>query len=364
MGSMPPPARAGRSTRPAPDRARGHDQFTDHDGAVRVSGNRVSVIGAGAFGAALALAFARAGREIMLWGRDPARMADMASNRTCGPALPGVGLDDAIAPTSDLAQACQAGILVVAVPTQNLWDVAGQMADFAPRASIVISAAKGIERKTGYFVTEILRDRLEDRRLGIISGPSFAADVASGLPTAISLAMADAEEAGHLARLLSSPGLRLYHTTDIRGVEIGGAAKNVLAIAAGIVVGMGLGESARAAMITRGFAELRRYASVFGARPETLMGLSGLGDLVLTASSPQSRNYSLGLALGAGKILAEANPSGKLAEGAFTAAILAETARRRDVEMPIVEAVAQVLDGTLSVREAVRTLMTRPLRGE
>jgi glycerol-3-phosphate dehydrogenase (NAD(P)+) len=329
-----------------------------------MNANQVSVIGAGAFGSALALSFARAGRDVLLWGRDAARMADIATTRQCGYALPGVVLEDRITPTADLALACKSMVIVAAVPTQDLGDVARAMTPYVSARAAVISAAKGIERTTGFFVTEILRDALGSHRFGVISGPSFATDVARGLPTAIALAMTGAEDAEGLAQYLSSASLRLYHTTDIRGVEIGGAAKNVLAIAAGIVSGMGLGESARAAMITRGFAELRRYATAFGARPETLMGLSGLGDLVLTASSAQSRNYSLGLALGAGKTLAEANPSGKLAEGAFTAAILAETSRKRGVEMPIVEAVAGVLDGAISVGEAVKSLMTRPLRGE
>ena len=329
-----------------------------------MTSNQVSVIGAGAFGSALALSFARAGRDVVLWGRNAALMGEMAANRQCGAALPGVALDDRITPTADLALACKPTVIVAAIPTQDLGDVARLMAPYVSSRAAVISAAKGIERTTGFFVTEILRDALGTHRFGVISGPSFATDVARGLPTAISLAMAGAEDAESLAQALSSATLRLYHTTDIRGVEIGGAAKNVLAIAAGIVVGMGLGESARAAMITRGFAELRRYAEGFGARPETLMGLSGLGDLVLTASSAQSRNYSLGLALGAGKAPGEANPAGKLAEGAFTAAILAQTSRKRGIEMPIVEAVAGVLEGALSVREAVTSLMTRPLRGE
>lgn len=325
--------------------------------------NQVSVIGAGAFGCALAISFARAGRDVVLWGRDTRRMVEIAVSRQCT-ALPGVALDARITPTADLALACKPMVIVAAIPTQDLWEVAGLMAPYVRSEAAVISAAKGIERKTGFFVTEILRDALGSHRFGVISGPSFAADIARGLPTAISLAMAESEDAESLAQHLSSASLRLYHTTDIRGVEIGGAAKNVLAIAAGIVSGMGLGESARAAMITRGFAELRRYATAFGARPETLMGLSGLGDLVLSASSPQSRNYSLGLMLGAGKSLTEANPSGKLAEGAFTAGILAETARRRAVEMPIVDAVAGVLDGAISVGEAVQSLMKRPLKGE
>ncbi|OYU48131.1 MAG: glycerol-3-phosphate dehydrogenase [Rhizobiales bacterium PAR1] len=326
--------------------------------------NQVAVIGAGAFGCALALAFARAGRAVLLWGRDSTRMAEMATTRLCGEALPGMALEAGILPTSDLGTACKPGVIVAAIPTQNLHEVAKTMRGLISPNAAIISAAKGIERSSGAFVTDILAQALGSHRFGVISGPSFAMDIARKLPTAISLAMPDSADAEALAHYLSSPGLRLYHTSDVRGVEIGGAAKNVLAIAAGIIAGMGLGESARAAMVARGFAELRRYADAFGARAETLMGLSGLGDLVLTASSTQSRNYSLGLALGAGKSLAEANPTGKLAEGAFTAAILAKSARDQGVEMPIVEAVAAVLDETMSVREAVMGLMARPLKGE
>lgn len=325
---------------------------------------QLAVVGAGAFGTALSLAFARAGASVTLYGRDGTRMAAMAQSRMAGDALPGVALVTGITPTAEMGEACLAELIVMAVPTQDLRAACQTIAPYLAGGKTVVSAAKGIERGSGEFVTEIMAESLGAHRFGVLSGPSFAADIARGLPTAISLAMDEASAAEELARKLSSPELRLYHTTDVRGVEIGGAAKNVLAIAAGIVAGMGLGESARAAMVTRGFAELRRYAAAFGARPETLMGLSGLGDLVLTASSPQSRNYSLGLALGAGKAPSVANPGGKLAEGAFTAAILAQTARQRGVEMPIVEAVAAVLDGAMSVREAVRLLMSRPLRAE
>jgi glycerol-3-phosphate dehydrogenase (NAD(P)+) len=325
---------------------------------------RLSVIGAGAWGTALALAFARAGRAVTLWGRDGARMAAMAETRTCGDVLAGIALEAGITPTADLASAANASLIVMAVPTQSLWDAACAMRSLVPGSAIILSAAKGIERQTGYFVTESMADAFGPHRFGVLSGPSFATDVARGLPTAIVLALNEGADASSIATALSSPSFRLYHTTDIRGVEIGGAAKNVLAIAAGIVAGMGLGESARAAMIARGFAELRRFAESHGARAETLMGLSGLGDLVLTASSAQSRNFALGLGLGAGKTLAEANPAGKLAEGAFTAAILADMARRRQIEMPIVEAVALVLEGAMTVREAVKGLMSRPLKAE
>jgi len=196
----------------------------------------------------------------------------------------------------------------------------------------------------------------------VLSGPGFAKDVARGLPTAVTLAAHDENTASTLARALSTPLFRLYHSTDIRGVEIGGAAKNVLAIAAGIVVGRGLGASAAAALTTRGFAELSRFGRTLGAQPETLTGLSGLGDLILTCSSPQSRNFSLGIALGQGK--ADALHGDKLAEGAATAPALVEMAHAKGIEMPIAAAVAAVLEGKLSVDQATESLLTRPLRAE
>lgn len=325
--------------------------------------NTVAVIGAGAFGTALALAFARAGRDVMLWGRDSARMAEMAATRTCGSALPGIALEARITPLSDLARIAEAPVCVLGVPTQALREVCEALALVLPQGRAVISAAKGIEQRTGEFVTEIMSDTLGPHRFGVLSGPSFASDIGKGLPTAVSLAMREAQDAQAIAAFLGSPGFRIYHSTDLRGVEIGGAAKNVLAIAAGIIVGMGLGESARAAMIARGFAELRQFAAAFGARPETLMGLSGLGDLLLTASSAQSRNFSLGIGLGAGKPVAEA-AGGKLAEGAFTAPILHQMAGARGIDMPIVAGVSAILAGKLTAPDAVRALMARPFREE
>jgi glycerol-3-phosphate dehydrogenase (NAD(P)+) len=325
----------------------------------------VAVIGAGAFGTALAISFARGGSRVVLLGRDRIRMEAMAKTRLAGEILPAIALEEAITPTVEIAHAMLAKLIVLAVPTQNLRAACLSVAPYAAERTTVISAAKGIEQGTGAFVSDVMGAMLgTSRAYGVLSGPSFAIDIARGLPTAISLALADAKLAERCAAQLSSNTLRLYHSADVRGVEIGGAAKNVLAIAAGIVVGMGFGESARAALIARGFAELRRFAEGFGARSETLMGLSGLGDLVLTASTPQSRNFSLGLALGQGKSAEEALASGKLAEGAFTAPILVQRARDAGIEMPISESVAGVLAGTLSVREAVNALMARPLKGE
>lgn len=325
--------------------------------------SRVSVLGAGAFGTALAAVIARSGRPVQLWGRDAAQIAAMRQTRENSTYLPGARLPDQIIPTDDLIDAMDADVLILAIPTQSLRAAATGMArHFAPGTALV-AAAKGIEQHRETFVTAILAESIPGAAAAVMSGPSFATDIMRGLPTAVTLAAPDLDRARHLAEVVSGPGLRIYHTDDVVGVEIGGAAKNVLAIAAGIVVGAGLGESARAAIIARGFAELRRFASGLGARPETLMGLSGLGDLVLTASSPQSRNFALGLGLGAGRPLAEAMGS-KLAEGAFTAPALVRMATERSVDMPISTAVAAILAGKLSVREAMTRLVDRPQKSE
>jgi glycerol-3-phosphate dehydrogenase (NAD(P)+) len=224
----------------------------------------------------------------------------------------------------------------------------------------VIACAKGIEHGTHKFMTDVIAEAAPHARPAILSGPSFADDVARGLPTAVTLAAKDEALASHLVQALGSATFRPYHTTDVRGVEIGGAAKNVLAIAAGIVVGRNLGASAQAALTTRGFAELTRLGRALGARSETLTGLSGLGDLILTCSSPQSRNFALGLALGRG----EQPPAGKLAEGAFTAPVLIELAASQNIEMPVSETVAAILSGRSTIDAAISGLLTRPFRAE
>jgi glycerol-3-phosphate dehydrogenase (NAD(P)+) len=228
----------------------------------------------------------------------------------------------------------------------------------------VIACAKGIERATHKFMTEVIAESAPNALPAILSGPSFAADVARGLPAAVTLAAGNEQMSAALARALGSATFRLYHSTDIRGVEIGGAAKNVLAIAAGIVVGRKLGASASAALTTRGFAELFRFGRAFGARPETLTGLSGLGDLILSCSSAQSRNYSLGLSIGKGLTPEQARTSGPLAEGMFTAPVLVKMASAKGIEMPIANAVVDILDGRKGVDEAIENLLTRPFRAE
>jgi glycerol-3-phosphate dehydrogenase (NAD(P)+) len=238
--------------------------------------------------------------------------------------------------------------------------LAPMLADGTP----LIVCAKGIEARTHAFMSDIVAACAPKSMPAILSGPSFAADVARGLPTAVTLAARDEGVAAALAQSLGSATFRPYHATDLRGVEIGGAAKNVLAIGAGIVAGRELGASAAAALITRGFAELVRFGRAFGARPETLTGLSGLGDLVLTCSTPQSRNFSFGFALGKGRTPDQVRTGGKLAEGDFTAPVLVEMARAKGVEMPISAAVAAILDGSMSVNDAIEGLMTRPFRAE
>ena len=319
---------------------------------------RIAVIGAGAWGTALANTAVRAGRDATLWARDPA-IVTLLTTRRENPRLPAIWLDDRVAATGAIADVTHSDAVLLAVPAQELRVAAIALAPHIPTKTPVIVCAKGIERGTHRFMTEIIAETLPGAVPAILSGPSFAADVARALPTAVTLACADEAIAAALAGALGSQTFRPYHTTDVRGVEIGGAAKNVLAIAAGIVQGRKLGASATAALVTRGFAELARFGRAFGARGETLTGLSGLGDLILTCSSPQSRNFSLGIALGERRA-----PGEKLAEGAFTAAALVELAKERKVEMPIATAVAAVLDGRLSVDAAIDSLLTRPFRAE
>ncbi len=325
--------------------------------------NYIAVIGAGAWGSALALACARAGRKVTLWEHDAANAAQLAQKRE-SLFLPGVRIDDSVALAGDLADAAGADALLLVVPAQSVRAAAKMLAPSLAARTPVIVCAKGIERGTKKFMSEVIAECAPNAVPAILSGPSFAADVARGMPTAVTLAASDGKLARELAQAIGSASLRLYHSTDMRGVELGGAAKNVLAIAAGIVTGRGLGASAAAALTTRGFAELVRFGKAYGAKPETMMGLSGLGDLLLTCSSPQSRNFSFGVNLGRGQKPEAIHGAGGLAEGVFTAAVLGEMARERGVDMPIAFAVAAVLGGELSVDAAIESLLARPLKAE
>jgi glycerol-3-phosphate dehydrogenase (NAD(P)+) len=322
---------------------------------------RISVLGAGAWGTALANALAHPLRPVTLYARDKAVIDEIALKGTNTRHLPGVTISAEVTPTVALERAADADLILLVVPAQATRALASELALHLRQNTPVIACAKGIERGSGLFVTEVLAAAAPKARLAILSGPSFAADVARGLPTAVTLAAQDEGLAATLAEAVRSTAFRVYHSTDVRGVEIGGAAKNVLAIAAGIVVGRRLGASAQAAIVTRGFAELMRFGHAFGAKPETLTGLSGLGDLILTCTSPQSRNYSLGVSLGSGK---RAGDGGKLAEGVFTASALVNMARDRKVEMPIAEAVDDVLAGRVDIEGAMARLLARPIGAE
>jgi len=323
---------------------------------------RIAVLGGGAWGTALALTCARAGRAVTLWEHEPGNAESLEKKRESR-FLPGVRLDDGIKVMRDLSQAARADAMLLVVPAQTMRAVCTALAKVLTAPTPLIACAKGIEHGSHKFMTEIIAECAPQAVPAILSGPSFAADVARGLPTAVTLAAADATLAGELAQAIASASFRPYHSTDVRGVEIGGATKNVLAIAAGIVTGRGLGASAAAALTTRGFAELVRFGKAYGAKAETMMGLSGLGDLILTCSSPQSRNFSFGVALGKGE-KPNGAAHGKLAEGAFTAPVLLEMARAKNVDMPISAAVAAVLAEKLSVDAAIESLLTRPIKSE
>ncbi|WP_079545116.1 NAD(P)H-dependent glycerol-3-phosphate dehydrogenase [Bradyrhizobium lablabi] len=319
----------------------------------------VAVIGAGAWGTALAALAARARRDVVLHARNSESAKQIAATRA-NPKLSGVRLDASIKVTGDIALAADADIILIATPAQDLRAAVTALAPHLAATKPVIACAKGIERGTHKFMTEVIAEAAPNAIPAILSGPSFAADVARGLPTAVTLAAQDETLASTLVQALGSATFRPYHTTDVRGVEIGGAAKNVLAIAAGIAIGRKLGASAQAALTTRGFAELARLGRACGARSETMAGLSGLGDLILTCSSPQSRNLALGIALGRG----EQRPREKLAEGEFTAPVLVELAASQDVDMPVSNAVAAILSGALTIDEAIESLLTRPFKAE
>ncbi len=326
----------------------------------------VAVLGAGAWGTALAVAAARAGRDVRLWSRDPETVAEIGDRGTNAAFLGDIRLDPGLYATTD-APAALAGadMVILAVPAQVTREVAREFAAAIPAGIPVVSAAKGLEHGTHATMTEVIAAELTHVVPAVLSGPSFATDVARGLPTAVTVAAADDAVAEAIAIALSSSSFRPYASHDLVGVQIGGALKNVLAIASGIVVGRGLGASAQAALTARGFAELTRLGRALGAEPETMMGLSGLGDLVLTATSPQSRNFSLGLAIGAGGSVVDLTRHGtKLAEGVHTAAVAVDFAALHGVELPITAAIADVVCEKIDVAGAIDRLMSRPLKRE
>ena len=322
---------------------------------------KIAILGGGAWGTALVLTAARAGNEARLWARNE-KIAEAINQRRENPDfLPGVTLDKPVFASANPEQALSGAKLVLAaVPAQSLRGALEDLAGSFPPGAPVVLCAKGIERESGKLLSQVAKELLPGHPVAILSGPSFALDVARGLPTAVTVAADDEALAARIASTLSSAAFRCYTTTDVAGAEAGGALKNVLAIAVGAARGRGLGASAEAALITRGFVELRRLAESLGGRPETPLGLSGLGDLILTCSSPQSRNFSYGLALGRGESL-EGRP---LAEGVATAFIAAKIARDRGIDAPITMAAAAILEGKTTIGEAVAALLLRPLKAE
>ncbi len=317
----------------------------------------VAVIGAGAWGTALAIQAARAGNSVTLWARDATRAAMLAAGRE-NPRLPGMRLPEPILVTSELPET--ADLVLLAVPTQYLRGVLGRL---ARGAAPLVVCAKGVEQATLRLPLEIVAEMCPGTPAAVLTGPNFAHEIAAGLPAAAVVAAADAALREAVAALLGTPSFRLYGNDDPIGAQVGGAAKNVIAIAAGAVIGAGLGENARAALITRGLAELARLAIALGGRAETVMGLSGLGDLLLTCTGAASRNYSLGLALGRGETLADVLAARlSVTEGVATAPAL--VARAHGVDMPVCTAVASLLAGHATLAEAMAALLARPRRDE
>lgn len=317
----------------------------------------IAVLGAGAFGTALAVVQAAEGRKVVLWGRDAAAMPALDAARA-SPALPGVVLPPDLACTADFGAVAAAELVLLAVPAQATEDFLRGYGAGLPEAPLVL-CAKGIDGRGLRLQTGIAGAMRPDLALAALTGPGFAGEIARGLPSALTLACADPALGRVLQARLSTRRLRLYVTEDVTGAQLGGALKNVIAIACGMVEGAGLGHSARAALMTRGFAEMVRLAVAMGARAETLTGLSGLGDLSLTCNSPQSRNFALGRALGSGELL----PGGTV-EGVATARAACELGARQGVELPIAEAVANVLDASWTLGQAMEALMSRPLKEE
>lgn len=334
---------------------------------------KIGVVGAGAWGTALAQTLALAGRDVTLWGHETEVVSAIAEHHENKVFLPGIKLDPRIRATVDLAEIAQNDALLMVVPAQFMGPTASELSQHLKLGTPCVICSKGIEIDSGKLLTQVLAETLPNAVLAALSGPSFAIEVAKGLPAAVTLACEDKDIAEALAQAIMHRGFRVYLSDDLMGVEVGGSIKNVLAIAAGIVEGKKLGKSAHAAVITRGFAELMRFALALGARRETIEGLSGLGDLVLTCSSPTSRNMSFGHALGEGQSVADILSSrNSVTEGMYTALPVMRIAQEKGIEMPICEAVRNIIWGgtkgqdfpALSVDDAIMGLLSRPMKIE
>jgi len=326
----------------------------------RIGMRRIGVLGAGAWGTALAALAAEKG-EALLWARNADLATEINATKRNEPYLPGIALPDSLKATAALDELKSCDAILLAMPSQTARHYAGLLGAAKP----LVLTAKGIEIESGKLLSQVIEEAAPGAPLAVLTGPTFAAEVARGLPAAATLASANAELAQALSERLARPTFRLYAGEDVIGAQIGGAVKNVLAIACGIVIGRRLGDNARAALITRGLAEMARLSQALGGRPDTMMGLSGLGDLVLTCSGPQSRNLSLGLALGQGKTLLEYQAGKRsIAEGQFTARALHGLCARLDLDMPISAAVHAILHDGAAIDATIAALLARPLTTE
>ena len=322
--------------------------------------SNVAVLGSGAWGSALACVAARAGHDTKIWGRSPETALEINAKHTNQRYLGDLKLEPSVHAVTGMDEALEsAEIILLSLPTQSLSAKLPEIRSHIADATLV-TTCKGIDRETGKLPHELIGNIFQNNPVAALSGPSFATDVVSRLPTAVTIACHEATVSEKLAGMLSTNTFRCYASGDIKGVELGGALKNVLALAVGAARGMGLGASAEAALIARGFSEIKRLAVALGAIPETLSGLSGLGDLVLTCSSPQSRNFSYGMAMGQGQSLQGL----KLAEGAFTAGVALRLANQAGIEVPVTGAIVDVLEKRVTANEAVHQLLTRPLKRE
>ncbi len=326
---------------------------------------RFGVIGGGAWGTALAQVLHRAGRDVVLWAREADVVETINRQNENKVFLPGIALNSGIVATNDLATLATADALLLVPPAQHLRATCAALVSHVAAGTPAVICAKGIEEKTGAMLSDVVAAALPQASVAVLSGPTFAAEVARGLPTAVTLAAADAALGQQLIAAMGTREFRPYLSDDVAGAQIGGAVKNVLAIACGIVMGRDFGDNARAALITRGLNEMVRLALAMGGRPETLMGLSGLGDLTLTCSSTQSRNHALGFALGKGEDLKTYLAARRsVAEGVSSAAATAELARKLKVDMPIVAAVEAVLHHGAAIDKTIEGLLARPFKTE
>jgi glycerol-3-phosphate dehydrogenase (NAD(P)+) len=323
----------------------------------------VGIIGAGAWGTALAQVIRAAGRDVTLWARETELVSHMQKHHENNQFLPGIKIDSAIKVSESISEVTNSDILLIVVPAQHLRATLQSMKSSLRKDQPVLICSKGIEMETGLLMSQVAEQEIPNSPIGVLTGPTFAVEIAKGLPSAMTLAYKNAEQGKEIIDALSSRNLRLYLTKDIIGAQLGGAIKNVVAIACGAVHGLGLGENARAALMTRGIAEIARLASAMGAKKETLMGMCGFGDLVLTCSSMQSRNFSLGSHLGSGRsledIMSERNA---VTEGVHTSKALMVMAKNHAIEMPIAQAVYECLNENAPIRDVVNKMLERPLR--